>query len=267
VNAQEFLGLERVAENEWRFEVSPRLATPARFLFGGCGLASALVALEVASGRPTIWATAQYLSYAMIDTTMTVTTDLAVVGGHVTQARAVATCEGREILTVNAALGTGELSSPTPWVTMPDVPSPDECPVRVMPTRFDTSIFNYVETRIAIGRPLEELDGTIGEPVSALWARVPGHLEPSAATLAIFGDFVSGGFSQPMGRFVRGRSLDNTIRIASLVPSEWVLCEIHMHALSAGFGQGTAFMWSRNGTLLATASQSIVAKIWEAPSS
>jgi len=267
VNAQEFLGLTRVDENQWHFDVSQRLVTPGGFLFGGCGLASALVALEEASGRPTIWATAQYLSYAMTESTMTVSTDLAIVGGHVTQARAVATCEGREILTVNAALGTGEISSATPWVTMPDVPSPDDCPVRVMPTQFDTSIFNYVETRIAIGQPFQELDGTPGEPISALWARVPGHLEPSAATLAIFGDFVSGGASQPMGRYVRGRSLDNTIRIASLVPSEWVLCEIHMHALSNGFGQGTAFMWSRSGTLLATASQSIAAKLWEPPTS
>jgi acyl-CoA thioesterase len=263
VNAQGFLGLTRSGDDEWRFDVTQRLATPGRFLFGGCGLAAALVALEEASERPTIWATAQYLSYAMIDTTMTVTTDLAVVGGHVTQGRAVVRSEGREILTVNAALGYGDLSSPTPWVTMPDVASPEDCPARVIPSRFDTSIFNYVDTRVAIGRPLQELDGTAGEPVSALWARVPGHLEPSAATLAIFGDFVSGGASQPMGRYVRGRSLDNTIRVASLVPSEWVLCEIHMHALANGFGQGTAFMWSRSGTLLATASQSIAAKLWE----
>ena len=267
MNAQEFLGLKRFTEDEWRFDVSQRLITPGRFLFGGCGLASALVALEEASGRPTIWATAQYLSYAMMDATVTVTTDLAVVGGHVTQARAVATCEGRDILTVNAALGTGELSSATQWVSMPDVPSPDDCPVREMPRRFDTSIFNYVDTRIALGRSFRELDGTTAEPVSALWARVPGHIEPSAATLAIFGDFVSGAASQPMGRFVRGRSLDNTIRIASLVPSEWVLCEIHMHALANGFGQGTAFMWSQSGTLLATASQSIAAKLWEPPGS
>jgi acyl-CoA thioesterase len=36
-----------------------------------------------------------------------------------------------------------------------------------------------------------------------------------------------------------------------------------MHALAGGFAQGTAFMWSRSGTLLATASQSIAAKLWD----
>jgi hypothetical protein len=124
----------------------------------------------------------------------------------VTQARATASVDGREVLTVNAALGTGELTSPTPWLTMPDVPEPGDCRTRQMPSRYDNSIFNYVETRIALGRSFEELDGTSGSPISALWVRVPSHLEPSAATLAIFGDFVAGGASQPLGQNTMGRS-------------------------------------------------------------
>ena len=263
MDAQQFLEMSRVDESTWSFEVTERLITPGHFLFGGCGLASSLVALEAASGRPTIWATAQYLSYAPLGAHVTVVTDLAVVGGHVTQARASTYADGREFLTVNAALGTGELTAPTPWETMPDVPAPEDCPLRVMPRRFDNSIFDHVETRVALGRSFEELDGTPGSPVSALWSRVPGHFEPSAATLAIFGDFVSGGATQPLGRNTMGRSLDNTIRVATLEPTEWVLCEIHMHALAGGFAQGTAFLWSRSGVLLATASQSISAKFWD----
>jgi acyl-CoA thioesterase-2 len=66
-----------------------------------------------------------------------------------------------------------------------------------------------------------------------------------------------------LGHNTMGRSLDNTIRIASLEPTEWVLCEIHMHALAGGFGQGTAYLWSQSGMLLGTASQSIAAKLWQ----
>jgi acyl-CoA thioesterase-2 len=255
--------MSRTGENTWGFEVTERLITPGKFLFGGCGLASGLVALEEASGRPTIWATAQYLSYAPLGAAVTVTTDLAAVGGRVTQARATTFCEGREVLTVNAALGLGEMTSPTPWITMPEVPAPEDCPARVLPKRFAASIFNHLETRIAIGRPFTEIDGTPGSPISALWSRVPGYFDTSAATLAIFGDYVAGGVTQPLGRNTMGRSLDNTIRVATLEPTEWVLCEIHMHALAGGFAQGTAFLWSRSGTLLATASQSIAAKLWD----
>lgn len=262
VDAKSFLSMERTSEHTWGFEVTERVITPGNFLFGGCGLASALVALEEASERRTIWATAQYLSYAPLGSTVTVTTDLAVVGGHVTQARATTVADGREILTVNGAFGTGELTAPTPWVTMPEVRAPEDCPERIMPVRFSRSIFNHLETRIALGRSFQEIDGTPGSPLSALWSRVPGHFDPSAATLAIFGDYVAGGVSQPLGYSVMGRSLDNTIRIAALEPTNWVLTEIHMHALSGGFAQGTAFMWSESGTLLATASQSITTKIW-----
>jgi acyl-CoA thioesterase len=263
VDAQSFLAMERTGEETWTFEVTERVSTPGNFLFGGCGLASALVALEEASARPTIWATAQYLSYAPLGATVTVKTDLAVVGGHVTQARATTFAENREILTVNGAFGTGELTSTTPWVTMPEVKSPQECPERIMPERFNRSIFNHLESRIALGRPFEQIDGTPGSPISALWSRVPGHFDLSAATLAIFGDYVAGGLSQPLGFSTMGRSLDNTIRIVTLEPTDWVLTEIHMHALHGGFAQGTAFMWSESGALLATASQSIAAKVWD----
>ena len=105
--------------------------------------------------------------------------------------------------------------------------------------------------------------GATGEPDSALWARVPGHLEPSAATLAIIGDYVTGGLSQPLGRPVMSRSLDNTIRVVRLEPTEWVLCDIRIQALVGGFGQGVAYLWSETGNLLATASQSMSVRLWD----
>jgi len=262
VDARTFLGIEQIGEHRWQLPVPERLITPGNFLFGGCALGAAIVALEHDSQRPTVWASAQYLSYAPTHSTVLFDTTLAVVGGHVTQARAVATIDGREILTVNAALGTGELSA-DPWETMPEVAPPDQCPPRVLRNDIGETIFSHIDTRIALGRSFVELDGTPGSPRTALWARLPDHADVSAATLAIFGDYVSGGSSNPLGRPVMGRSLDNTIRVATLTPTPWVLCDIRMHALSGGFSQGTAFLWSESGVLLATASQSIATKYWQ----
>lgn len=262
---REFLHIERIDETTWHFTVIERLITPGNFLFGGCGLASGIVALEEASGRPTIYAAAHYLSFAPYGSEVTVTVNLAAVGRRVTQARATALVDGSEILTVNAALGSGELSAPGPWATMPDVPAPMDCPERVMPRTFDRSIFNHVETRIARGRAFADFDATPGSATSALWARLPSHLDPSAATLAIFGDLVAGGVSEPLGQRTIGRSLDNTIRVATLAPTQWILVDIHMHALAGGFAQGTAYLWSEDGTLLGTASQSMSSKLWDTP--
>jgi acyl-CoA thioesterase-2 len=249
VDARTFLGISPLdVALSWRLDVTPEVSTPGSFLYGGCGLAAALVALEQASGRPTAWATAQYLSFAETGTTLDLEVTLAVTGKHITQGRAVGRVRGREILTVNAE--------------PPDVPRPLDCPERVLPPMFANSVLNRVEVRAAKGRMMEVVNGEPGEDSSAFWARLPGHLEPSAATLAIIGDYVSGGLSEPLGMRTMGRSLDNTIRVARLVPTEWILCDIHMHALAGGIAQGQAFLWSEDGVLLATASQSLSARLW-----
>ncbi len=263
MDARTFLGMEPVGDQlHWQMRVEPQLTTPGNFLFGGCGLGAALVALESAAGRPTVWATGQYLSYAPTHSLMEWEVTLPVVGGHVTQGRAVGRVDGREILTVNAALGQDDLEVGGVWVTPPDVPDPEDCPPRFLPAMFRNTIMDKVEVRTAKGRVFDEMHGEPGSPESALWARVPGHLSPSAATLAIFGDYVSGGVSHPLGRRAMGRSLDNTLRVVQLKPTEWVLCDIRMHALIGGYAQGIAFLWSRDGDLLATASQSVAVRLW-----
>jgi acyl-CoA thioesterase II len=267
-NAQEFLGMEPVGDDlHWRLTVVPELTTPGNFLFGGCGLGAALVALEAAAGRPTVWSTAQYLSYAPTDSVLDLTVTLAALGRRITQGRVVATTGDKEILTVNAAVGSpGTLEIGGVWVTAPEVPPPDQCPPRRLPDFSSTSIFDRIDVRLAKGQSFEEIaagPSGPGDPATALWARVPGHLEPSAATLAIIGDYVSGGMSQPLGRRVMTRSLDNTLRVVRLEPTEWVLCDIHIQALVGGFGQGVAYLWSQQGSLLATASQSMNVRVWD----
>jgi acyl-CoA thioesterase len=263
MDARTFLGMEPVGDNlHWRMYVAQQLTTPGNFLFGGCGLGAALVALEEASGRPTVWATGQYLSYAPTHSLVEWEITLAVVGSRVTQGRAVGMVGDQEILTVNAALGAHQLALNGVWVEPPAVLPPDECPPRFVPEMFRNTILDKIEVRIAKGMLLEEMTGEPGGPDSALWARVPGHLTPSAATLAIFGDYVSGGASEPLGRRSMGRSLDNTLRMARLTPTEWVLCDIRIHALINGYAQGVAFLWSEDGELLATASQSFVVRLW-----
>ncbi len=265
MDARHFLGLEPTEDPlRWRLPVTPAVSTPGRFLYGGCGLAAGITALEAASGRPTVWATAQYLAHAPTGSVVDWEVALAATGRHVTQARAVGRLGDAEVLTVNAALGTGSLPDAATWVAPPDVPPPDRCPPQEMPPLFADSVLYRVEHRIAVGRLFSELDGSPGPARSAFWARVPGHLEPSAATLAVIGDYVSGGVSQPLGKRTMGRSLDNTLRVARLVPTEWILCDIQMHALANGFGHGLAHLWSEDGVLLGTASQSISVRLWPA---
>ncbi len=264
MNTLEFLGM-RALDGEklhWELDVEPGLTTPGDFLFGGCGLAAGIVSMEEASGRPTVWATAQYLSYAPTHSHMELEVVLAVVGKRTAQARSVGHVGDKEILTVNAALGTHSGVFSGVWVEEPPaVDRPENCPDRgPFGGPISESIFDKIDTRQALGRSFQEL--MTGEPMagparSAIWARLPGHLEPEAASLAIFGDLVGGAVSQIIGRPTHGTSLDNTLRVVELSPTDWVLCDIYIDAMSGGYAQGRAHLWSEEGRLLATASQSM----------
>jgi acyl-CoA thioesterase len=48
-----------------------------------------------------------------------------------------------------------------------------------------------------------------------------------------------------------------------LVPTEWVLLDVRIHGIANGFGHGLVHLWSEDGTLLATASQSVIVRYWD----
>jgi acyl-CoA thioesterase len=246
-------------------EVAPALCTTGNFLFGGCGLGAALSALEGTSGRTTVWATAQYLSYAKPGEVVDIDVTLAVEGHQMTQARAVCHVGNREILTVNAALGHRPLDHQGQWEQMPAVPPPNQCAERPFRTPVDGTINDRLDQRIAKGRPFDELDGsTQGDGQTLMWVRIPDVIEGvDAAALAVLGDFVPMGVGQALGVRGGGNSLDNTLRVVNLVPTEWVLLDIRVHAVERGFGHGLVHMFAEDGTLLATASQSCIVRFWK----
>jgi acyl-CoA thioesterase len=250
-----FLGLEPGRDGlHWRLPVSPRLTTGGDFLFGGAGLGAGVAALEGSTGRPLVWATAQYLSFARPGTVVDYDVTVASAGHQTTQARVVASVDGTEILTVNAALGAREWEGAPQWAERPEVPSPDDCPPQEHRDGHEGRIHTTIETRLAMGRQRSEMDGTPGTGRSALWARVPG-MDCSSALLGLVGDYVPFGVGQALGQRAGGRSLDNTIRVARIVPTEWVLLDVRVHAVANGYGHGLVHLWAQDGTLLGTASQ------------
>ena len=202
MDAPAWLGLEPTHNPmRWMLPITPGISTGHQFLFGGCGLGAAIAALEGSSGRPVVWATAQYLSYANPPAIMDIDVTLAVTGKQVTQARAVGHVGDREILTVNAALGQRPLEAGGQWAEMPAVPAPDDCPKRMPRMPGNDSIMERIDVRLADALSFDELPGP-PQPGgrSALWARIPDVLDMSAATLAILGDYVPFGIGQALRR-------------------------------------------------------------------
>lgn len=261
----EFLGLKSSHNPfRWHLEVVPHISTSLNFLFGGCGLAAAISAMEATTGRNLIWATAQYLSYARPGEVMDIDVTVSVSGHQMTQARAVCHVGEREILTVNAALGDRPLDMHGQFETMPGVPPPGDCPLFIHRGLQEGSINERIEKRLVKGRQFTELDKTVGDGQTLMWARIPGVIQGvDASALAVLGDYIPLGVSQAMGIRGGGNSLDNTLRVVRLVPTEWVLLDIRIHAIDRGFAHGLVHMYAEDGTLMATASQSCIVRFWK----
>ena len=206
VDARTFLGMEPDGDTlHWRGPVAPELTTPGNFW--GCGLGAALRRSRGCLGSPNGVGDPP-TCYALLGSAWEVT--LAAVGGHVTQGRAVGRGQrgARSSPSMPPSVRTSSKQRGVGRGTRrPSRLSAGAIPTRAVPA---TPSWTSIEVRSAKGRTFEEMDGSPGNPDSALWARVPGHLTPSAATLAIVGDYVSGAVSQPIGRRPWDGASDNT---------------------------------------------------------
>ena len=240
----------------------PRLLlTPADTLQGGAGLGAAVAAMESVTGRPAIWATAQYLSFATGTDPIDIAVTVEIAGHNTTQARCVLSRGGSEILTAHGALGTRDFEFEGVWCLRPDVADPEACERYRFFESGRGHMGDIAEFRLARGRQLDDIEttGGRGDGSFALWIRCwHDRRLASVADLAFIGDFMPLGFADATGMPYAGNSLDNTIRVGKLVETEWILLSVHVQQIANGFGYGRAELWAEDGTLLGEVSQSSV---------
>lgn len=261
----EFFGLGPTADpNRFTWTPSPLLLTPAGTLQGGAGLGAATAAMAAVAGRPVVWATAQYLSFAAGTEPVDLDVTIAVAGRHTTQARCVVSRRGIEILTTHAALGRRDLDVDGVWCAPPDAPDPSDCPRYRFFERGQSHMGDLAEFRLARGRQLDEVEAgrERGDGSFAVWIRCwEGEHAVTVPNLAFIGDFMPLGFADALGAPYAGNSLDNTIRVGRLTTTGWVLLSAHVQQVVNGFGYGRAELWAQDGTLLGEVSQSATVRL------
>jgi len=237
------------------------------FLFGGAGLGAGINALQLALGRNPVWATAQYVSYARPGSLLELEVTPLQVGRNVAQARATASVNGETILTVTAALGDRANQPDHQWETMPDMPPPLECEVWPLspPQDARARLVQRLEVRMVPGlygaRPR---DGTYsGDGRLRMWIRSREGHAVDEALLSIFADYIPAATGAAMGGAVGGNSLDNTLRIRRIAPTQWVMCDVHILAIGRGFAHGDMRLFAEDGQLLAIASQSLILRTFD----
>ena len=65
------------------------------------------------------------------------------------------------------------------------------------------------------------------------------------------------------GRDAGGNSLDNSIRFHRVVETRWLLCDVQIHGVANGFAHGRMHIFAETGELIATASQSLILRLWD----
>lgn len=256
----DFLSLNHPIDTQrWQLALTARVSGGRGSLFGGAGLAAGIVALEHATNKPVIWATGQYLSLTQLDEQLDLEVILPAIGRNVVQGRVVGHVGDREVITVLGAAGSRPSSGEGCWEVFPDPAPPEQCP-SVPHGQEGESLHEHIELRLARGAFGFSGFGTPSpDGRSLLWVRMP-EVAHDAGALAIIADYMPSVLGNAMGRIMHCTSLDNTIRFGRLEPTGWVLCDNRMEYAGNGFGHGTVHLWSEAGTLLATASQSMIVR-------
>lgn len=255
----DFLGLEQTGDRTWRFPIASHTTGGGGSLFGGAGLAAGILAFEQASGHPAVWATGQYIARTEVDSVLELTVELPAVGRTVTQGRVTGRIDGAEIITVLGAAGDRDEVAHGMWEPLPDAIDPDES-LPIDRDHEEESIHRDIDIRMARGMfGFEPAGEPSGDHRSLLWARMRDVRHDSAA-LAILADYMPSALGNALGRRMNCTSLDNTIRFTTPCaqePGAWVLLDNRIEFVGRGFAKGSALMWSEDGELLATASQSM----------
>lgn len=234
-------------------------------LFGGVGVAVALIALEKMTGQAPVYMTCQFASTARPPDELVFTTEILAQGRTVSQARTTATNHGETTLALLGATGDRTESHHGRWATMPAATPPEELESlnRIQEVG---SLHDHVEVRMArgsFGFAPEETAGRgthSGDASTLFWVRMP-EVQHDTGALALLADYLPSAVGNALGEQVFCSSLDNTVRLSGPMESdptsEWILCESHVEFVGAGFAANRGFLWSRDGKLLASANQSV----------
>ena len=233
-----------------RFELVRGLVRHDGALYGGTGLAVAVLAMQAASGRDVLWASTQFVASPVMGSEIEWRADVLAEGRRASQLMVTASCGGALAFTALGSAGTSRDDGLTgQYRQMPIAAPPESAPSWDSPSgaRFPDSWGVKIDLREAT---LED-----GSTSTALWARRRDGLPYTPAAVAFSADFVPLAVARAAGKLGAGSSLDNSMRFRPGAGTEWVLLELAGDFAFGGYGHGTVVVWGQDGALLATGSQ------------
>ena len=233
---------------EGRFSVTATRAMcvgpeDVEFVMGGVAQAIAIDAAELATGKPLLWSTIQFNAAARNKQIIDIDVIGQSGGRSLSQVRVDVTADKKPVQSMFAALGARP-GNTTQFIKMPKVDAPENCPKKDDPLIQSTGNLIYeFDRRTALE------DATAG--LEYMWIRPVRNMPITAGLLALTSDFMLGAHRDTRG----GTSLDNTLRIFSVEPTDWSLSVTQMSGFREGVAIGVTHQFTQDGHLLSTSSQ------------
>jgi len=244
----------------YRMAVRPELCTPFGFLYGGSGIAASIEAAERVTERPLQWITTQFIGSPAPGSTVDLRVVVPAEGRATTQSQVIATLDGEPAFTSLCAHTIRPSGDGAQFVTMPDVPTPENCPEMGAPFQIELSgsFFRTMDRRLAAGTFGQEAVDKPQDGGLAIWCRVHDHHIGNPASQAYVADIVPLGIGAALGATPGATSLDNTLRVVDTAPTEWVLLELLPEGFHRSIGHGSLRVWSQDGRLMSVAQQTCI---------
>ena len=236
-----WLGLERPGEGRWSFELTSPLTRHDGKLYGGAGIAASVATIEAETGRDALWTTTQFVGSADMGERIDCHVEVLASGRRTSQVRVTGTVGDRIVF---AALGATGATRDGPVEiqvgTMPDAPGPE-----------------HGESWSSRHRHWQNLaDGVLIKD---------NHLQALSAAGYGVADAVR------MARARATHMVQIEIEVEDLeqmqealeAEPDWILLDMDPYFGSGGYLHGAARVWAEDGTLLAVASQTATAMVWE----
>ncbi len=228
------------------------LGAEGKHMAGGACSAALLQALQEFTGQPLIAAHTQFLGTPTPGETVTIRCSVRKRGRTICQAHAGLYRDDQQLSVCAATLGARSghnTGSDRAWPEPPSVTAAADCPRLPFIRQDSEDQHAYLDIRLA------EVQPAAGRAL--FWVRT-GAVEPANRTafLALIADYLPEALQLVLQRPLGASSLDNQLRVLRHSFSEWLLCDIQLHAMAHGVFHGAMFLWSQEGVLLANASQS-----------
>lgn len=266
----DFLGLTATGDpGRFEFTVENHLARLDGRLYGGTAIGVSITASELLSDRTALWMTTQFVSTAPARERISVVAEVLAPGRRTNQVRVTGTDSSGAVMF--ASLGatghhrddglTGSFEH-APEVTGPEDSEPRDGPFATMLRNAGILDAPPLPSGLGFNAVVEFREPEVlshpdpGPGRVCMWVRRRDGAPVTPATVAFMADMVPLSVAHGCGVVAGGISLDNTIRLGAFRDTEWVLVDLRAHLAVGDYGHGAAHVWSRDGELLATASQS-----------